>query len=135
MPVSSSKRSSAGLERHDHLFQRGVARPLADAVDRDLDLSRAVAHAGQRVGRGHAQVVVAVHRDDGPVDVGHVLDDAPDQGAELVRRGVAGGVGDVDHRRAGGDDGLQHPVEVLRIGATGILGVVLHVLHRTSWRT
>ena len=31
----------AGAERHHDLFERGVARALADAVDRALDLPRA----------------------------------------------------------------------------------------------
>ena len=47
-------------ERHHHLFERGVAGPFADAVDRDLGLPGAVQDAAQRIGRSHAQIVVAV---------------------------------------------------------------------------
>ena len=119
---------AAGAEGHDHLFQRCIARPLADAVDRHLHLPRPGPHPGQRIGRGHAQVVVAVDRDGRPVDVGHMLDDAPDERAKLLRRGVAGRIGDVDHRRPGVNDRFQHPVEILRVGAARILGVVLHIL-------
>ena len=59
----------AGLERHDDLFERGVAGALADAVDRALDLPGAGLDAGQAVGDGQAQVVVAVRADDRLVDV------------------------------------------------------------------
>jgi hypothetical protein len=45
--------------RHDDLFERGVAGPLADAVDRAFDLARAVFDRGQAVGDRQAQVVVA----------------------------------------------------------------------------
>ena len=68
-----------GVQRHHHLFQRGVAGPLADAVDRHLDLPRAVLDRGQRVGRRQPQVVVAVRRDDHVLRARHVLPDAADQ--------------------------------------------------------
>ena len=57
-------------QRHHDLLERGVAGPLADAVDRALDLTGTVRHAGQRVRDGQAQVVVAVRRD-------HVVARAP----------------------------------------------------------
>ena len=54
---------AARAQRHDDLFERGVAGPLADAVDGALDLRGAGAHRGQRVGRRQTEVVVAVHAD------------------------------------------------------------------------
>ena len=105
-----AKEVVARPERHDHLLQRGVACPFADAIHGHLHLTRAVEHAGQRVGRGHSQVVVAVDRDNSAVDIGHVLDDGADECTELVGRGVTGGVRDVDDRGPGGDDRLQHAV-------------------------
>ena len=62
-----------GLQGHDDLFERGVAGAFADAVDRALDLPGAGLAAGQAVGDGQAQVVVAVGADDRLVDVGHAL--------------------------------------------------------------
>ena len=53
---------AAHVQRHDDLFERGVAGTLADAVDRALDLARAGLHGGERVGDGHAEIVVAVRR-------------------------------------------------------------------------
>ena len=46
---------------HD-FFEGAVARALAEAVDGALDLRGPVAHAGQGQRRGHAQIVMAVHR-------------------------------------------------------------------------
>jgi hypothetical protein len=51
---------AARADRHDDLFERGVAGALADAVDGALDLRRAGAHGGERVGDGEPEVVVAV---------------------------------------------------------------------------
>ena len=64
---------AAGLQRHDHFFQRGVAGPLADAVDGHFGLARAGLQPGQGVGGGQAQVVVAVDRDDAVLDPGRML--------------------------------------------------------------
>ena len=53
---------AARVQQHDELLERRVARALADAVDRALDLPRARLRApAKRVGDGEAEVVVAVH--------------------------------------------------------------------------
>ncbi len=117
----------AGVEGHGDLFQAGVAGPLADAVDRHLDLARAVLDAGQRVGRGQTQVVVAVARDDHVLAARRVLTDVADQLAVLLRHGVADGVGDVERGRAGLDGHGQHLVEEAGIAAAGVLGAELDV--------
>ena len=45
---------------HDDLFERGVAGPLADAVNRALDLPDAGRHRSVRVRHSQAEIVVAV---------------------------------------------------------------------------
>ena len=60
-PPSAAERVCEG---HHDLFQRGVAGPLAEAVDGHLDLARPGGDGRQRVGDGEAQVVVAVDADD-----------------------------------------------------------------------
>ncbi len=123
---------AALADRHHDFLHDGVARALADAVDRALDLPRARLHARERVGGRHAEVVVAVHRDDRVLDAAHVLAETGDERAELLGIGVAGGVGDVDDGRARGDDRLDHAVEVGRHGSGGVLGVELDVLDEGS---
>ncbi len=119
---------AARAERHHHFLERGVAGPFADAVDSALHLARAVANAGERVGHGQAQIVVAVDADDGPRDIRHILPDGANQRAELLRHGIARGVRNVDDGGAGVDDGLEHLEQVGRIGAAGVFGVELDVV-------
>ena len=64
---------AAGLDRHDDLLERGVAGPLADAVDRAFDLPRAALDAGQRIGDRQAEIVVAMDGEDRLVGVRHAL--------------------------------------------------------------
>jgi hypothetical protein len=47
---------------HDFL-ERGIARALAETVHRRVEVRRAGAGGGQRVGRGHSQIVVGMHLD------------------------------------------------------------------------
>ena len=61
-PGLIGEEAGTGAHGHDHFLQRGVAGPLAQSVDRALDLPRAAHDAGQGVGHRHAQVIVAVHR-------------------------------------------------------------------------
>lgn len=114
---------------HDHFLHGRVACALAEAVDGALDLCGPVAHAGQRQRRGHAQVVVAVHRHGDIVDAGHVVHEVLDARAEVLRQRVARGVRDVHHRGPRLDDRLDDPREEREIRPARVLGVELHVFH------
>ena len=93
--------------RHDHLFEGGVPGPLAEPVHADLDLAGPGLDAGQGVGRGQPEVVVAVGGQD--VVAGHLLADVLDQGAEVPGDAVADGVGDVQGGGPGLDGGAPGP--------------------------
>ena len=55
------------------LFESGVAGAFADAVDGALDLARAALNAGEGVGDGHAEVVVAVGGEDDVLGAGNAV--------------------------------------------------------------
>ncbi len=118
----------AGFEDHRHLFQRTVAGPLADAVDGALDLASAHLHGTDGVGHREAQIVVAVHRDDGLVDVGYPVEQGLDDAGELGRDRIAHGVRNVDGAGSGLDGGFHHAAEVIDRGAARILAGELHVI-------
>ena len=113
----------ARLERHDDLLERGVAGSFADAVDGALDLPRSGLDGGERVGHGHAKVIVTMHADDrlAGLKLRHGAVQVRDQFAELPRHGPADGVGDVHRRRAGIDGRLADLDEEIRLGAGSIL--------------
>ena len=117
-------------EGHDDLLERRVAGPLAEAVDRDLDLARAGLDRGERVRRREPEVVVAVDADRRVA--ADEVDDAPDERPELGRDRVADGVGDVDRRRAGLDDGLVDLEQEVDVGPRGVLGAELDLGVRPS---
>ena len=68
--------------------QVGVAAALADSVDRALDLRRAAAHAGDRVGDRDLGVVVRMDSD----RASHRLDRGLHTGLDFVRQAAAVGV-------------------------------------------
>ena len=74
---------------------------------------------------------MAVGGDNGLVDVGNVVHKVLDFRTVFVRQAVARSIGDIDHRCTGLDDRLDHAGEVLDIGASGVLGVKLHILDVT----
>ena len=119
---------AARLDGHHDLFQRGVARALADAVDGAFDLPAAGADAGQRVGHRHAEIVVAVHREDRLLRARHLLHHGAEHLVVFLGRGVAHRVGQVDGGGAGLDGGLHAAAEIVDLGAGGVLGRPLHVL-------
>src|SRR3954447_967885 len=62
------------------------------------------------------------------MQVRDVLEHAVDQLVELVGRSVADGVGDVERRGTGVDDGLQRLIQVFALRARGVHWRELHVL-------
>src|SRR6185295_14951111 len=63
----------ARAQRHHDFLERTVARALADAVDRALDLARAGDHGGEAVGDRHAEIIVTVDGKASALDAAHVL--------------------------------------------------------------
>jgi hypothetical protein len=120
---------AARLDGHHDLFQRGVAGPLADAVDGAFDLPAAGADARQRVGHRHAEIVVAVDGEDRLLRARHLLHDVAEHLEIFLGGGVAHGVREVDGGGAGLERGLHAAAEIIDLGAGGVLGRPLHVLH------
>ena len=127
MPLCSAQPLATHAQRHHQLLERRVARPLADAVDGHLHLPGARAHRRQRVRDRQPEVVVAVG---GKRQAGHVVAQAAEDRAQLVRQRVADGVGHVEDGRARLVDGLRDlPQEgILRAGR--VLGGELDVVGR-----
>src|SRR5258708_38778195 len=118
---------TANHEGGGDFFKSGVACAFADAIDGALDLAGAAFDAGQGVGYGHAEVIVAVGGEDYVVDSRDTgFDQAEDRGI-LLGGGVADGVGDVDGGGAGLDGDGDHLEEELGVGAGAVLGGELYV--------
>ncbi len=83
---------------------------------------------GERVGDGHAEVVVAVRRPDHLVAARNLLAQTLDQGVVLLGHGVADGVGNVNGGGALLDGQLAAAIEHVPLGAGGVLGAPLDVV-------
>ncbi len=118
----------AHAQRHHHFFQGRIAGPLADAVDRHLDLPRPALHARERIGDRQAQVVVAVGGEDHCVRARHIGDQVAEHVGVFLRVGVADRVGDVDGGGAGLDRHLDAAAQEVPLGAGGVLGRPFHVV-------
>ena len=118
----------SGVKRHDHFLEGGVARSLADAVDRHFDLARAGLDRRQRVRGGAAEIVVAVRRPDDAVGAVGVLHQVPEQVGVLDRHVVADRVGDVQGGGALGDGQRENLDHEVRVGAAAVLGAELDVV-------
>ena len=110
----------AHLEGHNDLFQCRIASPFAQSVDGALDLPRAAFDGRERVGRRHAQVVVAMGGKDHVVRAGHRFDQAADQVGGFNGGGVADRVGNVDRCCARFDRNFNNTAEVIPFSARGV---------------
>ena len=117
-----------GPQGHDHLLEAGVTRPFTDAVDGDLHLPSAGPDPRKAVGRGEAEIVVAVDRPDDSIGPRGLLTKLADELEELFRGGVAHGVGDVEGRRARLNGVAEHLDEEGWVRPAGVLGTELYVV-------
>mmetsp|Transcript_352 Transcript_352/g.832 ORF Transcript_352/g.832 Transcript_352/m.832 type:complete len:468 (+) Transcript_352:748-2151(+) len=115
-------------EAHDDLLQTGVPRPLADPVDRTLELPRPVPRPAQAVRGGQPQVVLAVRAEHHVLRPRHVFPQVPDELPELPRHVPPRRVGDVEGRRARQDGRLQHPAQKHGVAPPRVLRTELHVV-------
>jgi hypothetical protein len=83
----------------------------------------------------HAQVVVAVHRPDRLVGVGHALAQGPDELTIQFGNGIADGVGDVDGGRALFDHRLQDTAEEVHVAAVAVFRAELDVIDQIARET
>lgn len=75
---------------------------------------------------------MAVHRDDGLIDIGHPVKQGLDDAAKLGGDGVAHGIGDIDCGGTGLDGGLHHTAEVVDGGAPGVFTGELHIIGKLA---
>ena len=127
--VQYGSTSLRDVHRHHDFFERGIARTLADAVDRALDL----ANAGRAPPA--SELATAMPRSLWQCAENRALSAFGTRSRSmamsapiLVRHGVADGVGNVDRRRAGLDRGLHAPAQEIVLGAGGVLGRPLDVV-------
>ena len=107
----------------DDRAQVGVARPLADAVDRALHLPGPGAHGRQRIGHGAVGIVVAV---DPQRRAGQMLSHGGGDLIDLLRQAAAVGLAQRDHigpRLGGGGDDLERIGRVAFVAVKEMLGV------------
>ena len=113
------------VQRHHDFLERGVAGPLADAVDGAFHLAGAGFDRGEGVGHGQAQVVVAVRRQRDLV--AHAGAHAVEHPGDVRRQGVAHRVREVHGRGPGLDRNLRHLTEEVQVAPGRVLGRELHV--------
>ena len=63
--IGIDAKSFMALHDHGNFFERSIAGTLTDTVDGHLYLTGAIEHTAYRVGRSHAEVIVAMRGKDG----------------------------------------------------------------------
>ena len=101
----------ASPQPHDDFFQRGIAGPFTDPVDRAFHLPGPFRHRRQRISHRHPQIIMAVDRDHSLGAVPDPFANAADQETEFLGRGVSHRVRNVDGASPCPNDRLQHFVQ------------------------
>ena len=120
------------LNGHNDLFERGIARALAQAVDGALDLRGAVLNSVKGKSGGHAQIIMRMHGDGNVLDAVNTLAQVLDARAKIPGHVISRGIGNVDDGRACLHRCLDDTDKELLIGATGVLGIELDIVHKVT---
>ena len=93
-------------QRGGDLFERCVARALADSIDRAFHLTHARAHRGQRICNRQSQIVVAMRAPGDSGGIAQALAHACEHRGIFFGNRVADRIRQIDHGRAGADRGF-----------------------------
>ena len=126
MPVREPEERGSGAECHDDFFQRRVARALADTIDGDLGLARALLQTGQGVGHGQPRSLWQC-TDMTTSSMSFTCFESGYQLGIFLRCGVSHGVRNVQRGRASLDGCLQYFGREFELGATAVFGTELDV--------
>ena len=121
------------FQNHGHFFERRIPGTFADTVDCHLCLARPIDDTGHRIGRGHAQVIMAMGGQNSlpggkAIDMLHQILDFL---TIFLRQAITRRIRDVHHGGTGLDHGLHHAGQVFIVRASRIFGIELHILHIT----
>ena len=126
----------AHFDRHDHFFQRAVARAFTDTVHRAFYLTRAGVDGCDGIAHGQTQIIVGVDGDNRFINVRYAVIQAGDDIGELKRHGVADSVRNVDGFGTGIDGGFHHTGQIFNwraarifTGEFNVIGVVACAFH------
>jgi hypothetical protein len=103
------------LDRHDDFFERRIAGPLADSIDRALNLACAPFDRRQTIGDAQSQIVVAMSAEDRLADIGHVFSQVLEDVPILSRDRVSHRIRNIDRRRAGLNGPLDNLAEEIEL--------------------
>ena len=102
--VHTAKKIFSGFNSHDDFFHGGVSGPFANAVDSAFHLPCPRLHRRKGIGYREPEVVMAMHTDNGLVNIRNICFQIPDEFSEFFRNGVPHGVGNIDRSGAGADN-------------------------------
>ena len=114
-----------GMQGHDHFLQRGVPRPLPNAVDGAFHLGGPCLDAGQGVGHRHAQIIVVMNREDHLLR--QPLAQMRDYLEHLLRGTVSHRIRQVDGRRSRLSRRTTDFRQKFRVTAGGVLRTEFHI--------
>src|SRR5436305_1028542 len=118
--IGVAKTIGSRAQRHYDFFHGGIACTLTKAIDGYFDLARASFDGGQRVRRGHAEIIVAVGAHDDILHAWDTLTQVTEEHFILVRQGVADGIRHINSGCARLDSGLKDTAEIVPIAARSI---------------
>ena len=120
------------LDGRNNLFERSIARTLAQTVNGALDLRGAILHSVEGKSGSHAQVVMRMHGDGNVLDAVDALAQVLDARAKVPRHVVSRGIGNVDDGSARLHRRLDDANEELLIRASSVLGIELNIVHKIA---
>ena len=130
--VGADVKPLMAFQDHSYLFKGSVAGTFADAVNGYLGLTGTVQHTRHGVGGCHAKVIMAMGGDNGVLYTSNMVAQILDLSAILSWKAVAGGVGNIDNCGTGLHNCLDHTGQILVLRTACILGIELHIIHKTT---
>ena len=117
------------FDNHRHFLKRSIPGTFTNTVDGHLHLASTIQHASHCIGSSHAQVIVAMSRNNGIMNTVDMFHQISYLRAILIRQAIPRCIGNIHHSSTCLDNSFYHPCQIFIIRSACIFGIELYIIH------
>ena len=117
------------FDNHRHFLKRSIAGTFTNTIDGYLHLAGTIQYASHCIGSSHAQVIVAMSRNNGIMNTVDMFHQISYLRAILIRQAIPRCIGNIHHSRTCLDNSFYHPCQIFIIRSACIFGIELYIIH------
>ncbi len=117
------------FDNHRHFLKRSIPGTFTNTVDSHLHLAGTIQHTSHCIGSSHAQVIVAMSRNNGIMNTVDMFHQIFYFRAILTRQAISRCIGNIYHSGTRLDNSFYHTGQIFIVRPACIFCIELHIIH------